>query len=328
MITFKQFLTEATDNLDNLEHEVDRYIKAGEIVRPEFSTLKYQIDRALEKLGDVVSREHTHGKGMEMVDQSKDDPGLMDLSYSVPHNANEVLSLKNKLAKTKSTGHPLYKALSAFYNQHKGIAEKLKHLKGMVKTTTEKRVEKKEKEEKEYQKKFTDSASLVEVLKQHLEAYIKRAGEMAAAQYDEEIARFAKKGFDLDKAAPQPNSRMDREDYLMAKRLRAYLTDLTEEDKGSIRKASPARKKAWIEEAETGAKNAYLAWVRKMIEKIGKAVQSAEMHGSPWTGAILTVVTKDGEKQVWNAKMIINRSKYDRLFNQFPTRRVDKKDSV
>ena len=58
-----------------------------------------------------------------------------------------------------------------------------------------------------------------------------------------------------------------------------------------------------------------------MITKIGKPVTNAKMAGNIWTNAVLTVTTNDGEEQVWNTKMILNFSKYQKMFNQFPSRR-------
>jgi hypothetical protein len=70
-----------------------------------------------------------------------------------------------------------------------------------------------------------------------------------------------------------------------------------------------------------GAEDAYRGFMQKMIEKIGKPVIDAKMTGSIWTNAVLTVTTDDGDQQVWSTKMIINFSKYNKMFNQFPSRR-------
>lgn len=48
----------------------------------------------------------------------------------------------------------------------------------------------------------------------------------------------------------------------------------------------------------------------------------ADMTGNPWHGSTLHVTCVDGEKQSWNTQMIINQSKYQKLFNQFPSRGV------
>ena len=71
----------------------------------------------------------------------------------------------------------------------------------------------------------------------------------------------------------------------------------------------------------TGAEEAYRNFMAKMIEKIGKPVVDAKMTGNIWTNATLHVTTNDGEEQVWNTKMILNFSKYQVMFNQFPSRR-------
>ena len=70
-----------------------------------------------------------------------------------------------------------------------------------------------------------------------------------------------------------------------------------------------------------GAEASYRDFMHKMITKIGKPVVNAKMTGNIWTSAVLTVNTNDGEEQVWNTKMILNFSKYQKMFNQFPSRR-------
>jgi D-xylose transport system substrate-binding protein len=70
-----------------------------------------------------------------------------------------------------------------------------------------------------------------------------------------------------------------------------------------------------------GAEDAYRNFMEKMIQKIGKPVVGAKMTGSIWTNAVLTVTTEDNEEQVWHTQMILNFSKYQKMFNQFPSRR-------
>lgn len=64
--------------------------------------------------------------------------------------------------------------------------------------------------------------------------------------------------------------------------------------------------------------NSYLA---KLAKKIGARINSANLQGSIWTDCLLHVYTETGE-QVWSTRVIINRSVYNKLFNQWPTRRV------
>jgi hypothetical protein len=70
-----------------------------------------------------------------------------------------------------------------------------------------------------------------------------------------------------------------------------------------------------------GAEDAYRDFMEKMIQKIGKPVVDAKMTGNIWTNAVLTVTTDDNEEQVWHTQMILNFSKYQKMFNQFPSRR-------
>jgi len=77
----------------------------------------------------------------------------------------------------------------------------------------------------------------------------------------------------------------------------------------------------YIEMNKQGAEDAYRNFMEKMIQKIGKPVVDAKMTGNIWTNAVLTVNTDDGEEQVWHTQMILNFSKYQKMFNQFPSRR-------
>lgn len=312
-----------SENLVNLEHEVDRYLEAGEIVKPEYEHLKSQIDRAIEKAAEEISRKHSWGKGAEL--HATGDEALLQLSYGVPLRATEVLSLKNKLAKVKLKDHGLYKDSLAFYEKYKALAEKLKELKTKVVTTTKKREEKKANDAKILQQKFSDSSSLVKVLKKHLEEYVDRAGEMTADQFEGWIAELKKHDWDLDKIAPRPKTTASREDYRSAQHKRNFFQSISDQDESgrdnSKRKFSAKKKEAFIEQSRAAARASYLAWVAKMINKIGKSVESAKMVGNPWSGSTLKVVTHDGETQTWLTKMILNKSKYDKLFNQFPSRR-------
>jgi len=78
----------------------------------------------------------------------------------------------------------------------------------------------------------------------------------------------------------------------------------------------------YVELSVKGAEESYRQFIRKMIAKIGKPVIDAKLTGNIWTNAKLEVTTSEGESKVWNTKMIINFSKYQQMFNQFPTRRA------
>jgi hypothetical protein len=88
-----------------------------------------------------------------------------------------------------------------------------------------------------------------------------------------------------------------------------------------IREPNPQGIARYVEMSVQGAEASYRDFMHKMITKIGKPVVNAKMTGNIWTSAVLTVNTNDGEEQVWNTKMILNFSKYQKMFNQFPSRR-------
>jgi hypothetical protein len=56
--------------------------------------------------------------------------------------------------------------------------------------------------------------------------------------------------------------------------------------------------------------------------KIGKEITSARTNGLIWDCATIWAFCTDGEEQVWHTQCIINRSVYNKLFNQWPTRRL------
>jgi len=331
MKSFNQFLYEELqvtlneNELRSLHNDVDRHIKNGEIVKPEYERLKNNIDRHIRNAGEELAKAHTHGRGQEHeahVARSGDEH-FHDLVYGIPSSSNEVLQLKNKLAKSTSKDHPLHKALTAFHKEHGPLAEKMKHLKTLVKTTTQKRQEKKEVEAKSFKKEFGDTSHLHKVLTQHIDEYKHRAHKMAGQQYDQHMKELEKHGWDLDKAAPKPHTGMGHVAYRTAMSIRHHLQGLTvgSEGKDHIRRPSKEIRAEHQAKAKQAAHDSYMAWVHKLTKKIGKPTKHAEMTGDPWTGSHLHVKTHDGEDQHWHTKMILNQSKYQRLFNQFPTRR-------
>lgn len=330
MITFKQYLTEARQSLEELEHEIDEYLKAGEIMNPKWVDLKRAVDRRIEDAGEEdISKPHFWGKGNEIFNHPEGEH-LYDMHG--PKSVREVGMIPKRIAKIKNAkDHPIIQSNKAFHEKYKHLVDKMEKLKTMVVKTSAKRAEKKEAEHKAYQQTYSDSSSLVKVLEQHIDEYVKRAEEMSKKQFDSIMKIMADHGWDLDKIAPEPKTGMGREAYKAAGQKRAFymqMTDAVGSPTGAHRKLSPKLREKHIERDKQAAHDSYMAWVKKMIQKIGGSVKDAEMRGSPWTGATLKVTKNDRETQTWVAKMIINRSKYNTLFNQFPTRRVDKPDSL
>ena len=316
---FKQFLTEAIADR-NFEKEIDEWMTVGEIVKPRFEDLKRALDRAIYNDARELSKEHVYGKGSEL-----DSVGLGDLVYDIPDGSHAMVTFKKKMDKfkTEQREHPVMKAVSAFVDKYIVAATKLKELKSKVVTTTAKRAEAKEVKAQEFKKKFADASSLINELMKNIDEYVERAGEMAQKQVDEAITRLKKADWDLESFAPSPKNTDSTATYRHKAAVRAYYSRLTESHPSdrNKRKRSLKNEKAFVELNKQAAKDSYIEWTHKMIQKIGKPVTKASSKGSPWSGSVLTVITNDGEEQVWDTKMIINRSKYDLLFNQFPSRR-------
>jgi hypothetical protein len=131
----------------------------------------------------------------------------------------------------------------------------------------------------------------------------------------------------IDKVAPRPNSNYGYgTDYKTAAAKRSLYTSITTSKSsrvGGSDVVEPNRPaiERYIDNAVKGAEESYRNFMAKMIQKIGKPVMDAKMTGNIWTNATLHVTTNDGEEQVWNTKMILNFSKYQTMFNQFPSRR-------
>jgi hypothetical protein len=201
----------------------------------------------------------------------------------------------------------------------------MQHLKTMVVKTTAIRAAAKQEKVAVRKKKFGDPASLHKALTTHLEEFKAKAHEYAGDHYDTMMQHMEKHGWDLDKAAPKPDSFKDtKESYHTKNAWRQRLSNMTEPvgTKGSVRKSSKKIRASYQEQAKQNAHDEYMSWVHKMTDKIGKPVADASVSGNPWTGSRLHVVAHDGEEQNWNTKMIINRSKYNNLFHQFPTRKT------
>lgn len=316
------------EDIVSLTKLVDEYLAKGEIVKPEYERLKNQLNRLIEREGRNISETYNHGQASTY--QQINDDAIWDLSYGIPGSTNEVLSLKKKLDKCKNLSHvhakALHSSLTDFYNRWSSVSLKMKELKGKVVTTTQKRAEAKEVKEQIFQKKFTDASTLVKVLETYIEAYKQRAREISTDRFNRLYDNLKTHDFDLNKIAQKPNGKMSRTQYISAQSTRntyfQLFVQVPTKDETTILKLDEQRKNSWIQQEVDGAEAAYHAYVRKMIEKIGKPVTFAEITGNPWTGSTLTVKCNDGTEQVWSTQMIINFSKYDLMFNQFPSRQI------
>jgi hypothetical protein len=333
MQSFKNFFTEQIRITDTagLVSAINEFKKAGEIINPEYVQLGDSAKRLFRKESDATQN-HALDLLRKIREEKGDDSIVQDFYYSISDSFAGLGKLQKMAEKNKNSSDKHVKSIVDEVNmlvaKWKPIADDLKDLKGKVVKVTTKRAETKAVAAKAMERKFADSSSLIKVFEDHLEEYKKGAREEAQKFIDARVAALEKAGWDLNVVAPEPKSGYGTEAYKMAQARRAVYTSITKAKASSrkpnepdIRELNKTMVDHYINQNVQAAEDDYRAFMQKMIEKIGKPVVKATMTGSIWRNAVLTVETNDGEEQVWNTQMIINYSKYQRAYNQFPSRR-------
>lgn len=160
---------------------------------------------------------------------------------------------------------------------------------------------------------------------------VNRAIETANARVERVRKALEEAGGDLQKAAPRPSYRDVSYEFKRAER--RLFESLVVDDpahKRSYNDKDPLfclmcdkKIKQFIQTVERDANQQFDAFVRKLTGKVGDNIKSAEIDGTDvWDGSILTVERSDGTTERWRTTLIVNVSKYGRLFNQFPTRKI------
>lgn len=326
MQSFKSFVVEGTryTTYKEIVDAIAAYKKAGEILNPVYIDLNSQAKRIFGKDTDAgrnMILDHLRAEGRD-----SQDPVLNDLYYAWPHDSFVSLGKVEKLAaKLKPQYKNVAAAAKKLVGDWKQIVVDLKDLKGKVVKVTQKRAEIKAAVSTAMARKFADSSSLIKIFESHLQEYKDMAEKQARAFVKERLDFLKKHGMDLDKAVPRTK---DYNQYKSVEAKRSFYRSITKAKHSVVRADDPDIRVPHNEMIERyvnlnvqGAEDAYRGFMQKMIEKIGKPVVDAKITGNIWTNATLTVTTNDNEEQVWNTKMILNFSKYQKMFNQFPTRR-------
>lgn len=311
-ISPKQFLFET--KLAEVKDKVKAYLDAGEILNPEFIKLKREVDSNVERAAEI---------GFDAVRDNEKlrEIGLGEIFWDVPNDLSGVSSLKNKLKKYAGIQHPALTFLQKFYDDNVELVNQMKELKTKVVSVAKKREEIKVAKDEVTQKQFKDSSSLVEVLMKDIEDFVAQAEKRGMDHYENIVKRLESFDMNLDEMAPRPNIKMSGGRYKAAENYRAFINSLFDVDVEPILKKSITKRNRYINLIKEQARADYMAWISKMIEKIGKPVVSATATGNPWRDSRLLVNTNDGEEQIWHTQMIINTSKFGKLFNQFPSTR-------
>lgn len=327
MKTFKSYITESRMTThQEIVKAIAAYKKAGEILNPQYKDLVDQAKRIMRSGSD------NEDLGLlDLVRKERDDrdPDLNELYYTsfdgfTSHN--KIEKLVNKLEKKNK---PQYKAVIKnvrnYLKMWKPVGEDLKVLKSKVVKVSTKRAEVKAASSAAMARKFADSSSLIKIFESHLNEY-KKMAETRAREFIKDRLDFLKKhDWDLDKAVPRTKN---YNEYKMVEQKRQVYRSITKakysmtkQGQGDIREPNQTMINHYVDMNVKAAEEAYRSFMQKMIEKIGKPVIDAKMTGNIWTNALLTVTTDDGDQQVWSTKMILNFSKYQKMFNQFPSRR-------
>ena len=143
--------------------------------------------------------------------------------------------------------------------------------------------------------------------------------------------RLQEAGWDKEILAPYPNGNMGRAEYMKRKMLREFVSSITEQDPNaevSYKRNAPSYVLMSTEgiarvlkEVANDAALAFDAYVYKLNQKVGEVVQAEVITSwDLWMDSSLQVTKVDGSKEIWNTKCITNYSKYNKAFNQFPTR--------
>lgn len=334
MKTFAAFIAEAQARMTTHREITDAiaaYKKAGEIPNPMYQDLGSQARRVFGKeagLGrDLILKVMHANDGA----QNRDDD-ISDLYYAWPSDSFQGLIKFEKILlkvekMNKPNMAPVIKAGKDVLANWKPVADDLKALKDKIVKMTTKRAEAKEVAAKEMGAKFADSSSLINVLESHLGEYKAAAHQRAAEFIKSKMDFLMKHDWDLNKAVPRHTGQYGTA-YKMTESQRSLYRSVTRSKSPSLRVGEPDIREPdqhlidrYIMASVAGAEASYREFMHKMITKIGKPVVNAKMVGNIWTNAVLTVTTNDGEEQVWNTKMILNFSKYQTMFNQFPSRR-------
>lgn len=191
---------------------------------------------------------------------------------------------------------------------------------------------KKRKEQELHDQTFRAPIALV------VEPYRKAAVDAAIEKANEVVANLAKQleqnGWDLNKVAPSPSTRgnITRKEYRAQQERFNFVVSLVKSTSNKyymknepyIVEMCPKKIEFYMHCTKLEAEAQYTKYIYKLTSRIGELV-SAELDPNfrnLWYESHLIITRKDGTKETWKTKQIINVSCLGKLFNQWPTRKV------
>lgn len=166
-----------------------------------------------------------------------------------------------------------------------------------------------------------DTKPLADALAGHRKLHIEECVHQALYHFNN--LRLKVVGKKLSEVAPSPSG-FDP-NYQAKSRYRSYILTYFEAGQHPdyiVSEEKDAEAKV-IADTTADANANFDAYIFKLAGKIGKTVKSAKYSGQTFQYSYLTVTCEDGEIQNWKTQTIINCSVYGKLFNQFPSRRVN-----
>jgi len=158
------------------------------------------------------------------------------------------------------------------------------------------------------------------------------AREDAQKVIDRVYKELKEAGFDINVAAPRPNSLRDGTSTYKQKNAKrglfSALTERADKDVGyrydrsapEIVKLSDDGCSRFIENSAADAALQYDAFICKLVSKVGEVTGAKIIGDHVWGWSILTVTKADGSEQKWKTQQIRNYSVYGTPYLQWPTR--------
>lgn len=166
------------------------------------------------------------------------------------------------------------------------------------------------------------------------EAAIERAEENMRKLISDTFIKLMNDGMDVEKYAPYPRYvhgfeyHWAKEKYNFVRRITTPLNSHRRMGEPDICKANDKGVEREIIKAKRQAAEQYDKFVLKLTLKIGE-VTDAELSGDHvWSHSFLTVYLPNGDKQIWKTQSIWNISKYQKIFTQYPSRKIKDRDDV
>lgn len=167
------------------------------------------------------------------------------------------------------------------------------------------------------------SEAVLRAQKEATKAIVGIKTDIAAAGYDLNIAAPYPKSFNYAGTKAQYKQAVAK--FHLYQRLTRSTNQYRSMKDPNIVTISDESCSKFVENAGVDAALEYDAFIYKLTHKIGE-VEYASLSGNHvWGYSLLTVKLTDGTVQDWKTQMIINFSKYDKMFNQFPSRKIGKR---